>query len=107
LEYIGGRIEWDEEVRGGRMDGEALFYLGSSDAVDYGAEQTAGAPWRIVMKSWTIGAAARHTAGTAMMLAVAPAAGGQVEFSRNQKDRSQIAPEQDGQDEIGRGAPHR
>jgi hypothetical protein len=78
------------------MDGEALFYLGSRDAVDYGAEQTAGAPWRIVMKSGSIGAAARHTAGTAMMLAVAPAAGGQVEFSRNQKDRSQIAPEQDG-----------
>ena len=42
------------------MDGEALFYLGGAGGVDYGAEQAAGAPRRIVMKSGAIGAAARQ-----------------------------------------------
>jgi len=42
-----------------------------------------------------------------VMLAVAAAASGQVQLGRNQKDRSQVAPEEDGQDEIGRRSPHR
>ena len=90
------------------MDGEKLAYLGGDGAVDYGAEQTAGAPRRIRMKFRSaIGVMPSHAAGAAMMIAVAAAAGGQVQFGRNQKDRSQVAPEEDGQDEIGRRAPHR
>ena len=69
---------------GGRLDGGKLSYLGKEGAVDYGAEQTAGAPRRIRMKPGsTIGATPRHAAGATMMLAVAAAAGGQIQFGRN------------------------
>jgi hypothetical protein len=76
MEWIGSCFDWNEEIRGGRLDGEALFYLGSGDAMDYGAKQTAGAPRRIVMKSGAIGAVTRHAAGATMMLTVAAAAWG-------------------------------
>ena len=52
------------------------------------------------MKSGAVGAVTRHAAGASMMLAVAAAANRQVQFGRNQKDRSQVAPEEDSQDEI-------
>jgi hypothetical protein len=96
MESIGSRFDWEEVIRVGRLDGETFLYLGSGGAVDYGAAQTAGTPRSISMKSGrTIGAVARHTAGAAMMLAVAAAAYRQVEFGRNQKDRSKATPEQD------------
>ncbi len=104
---IGSRLDWGEKIREGRLDGETNLYLGSAGGVDDRAEQAAGAARRIVMKSGARGVAARHAAGAAVMLAVTSAAGGQVELGRNQKDRSKVAPEQNGQDEIGWRAPHR
>ncbi len=55
----------------------------------------------------TIGVVPPTAAGTAMMLAVAAAAGGQVQLGCNQKDWNQVTPEEDSQNEIGQGAPHR
>jgi hypothetical protein len=94
---MGSRRDWDEEFRGGRMEGEKLLHLGNDGAVDYGAEQTAGAPRRICLKSGrAIATAPPHAASAAMVLAVAAAAGGEIQFGRSQKGRSQVAPEKDG-----------
>jgi len=65
------------------MDGETPFYLGRAGGVDHQAERTARTPRRVVMKSGAIGAVTRHAASAAMMLSVAAAADGQVEFGRS------------------------
>ncbi len=37
-EYIRTRLDWGEEIFGGRLDKRELAYLGKDGAVDYGTE---------------------------------------------------------------------